>query len=50
MRRLGTFYRDRSGLVGADFALIMLMVLAGRHVAMCHGTQIGALLQPLFGA
>ena len=50
MHRLGIFYRDRSGLVGADFALIMLMVFAGRHVAMCHGTQIGALLKPLFGA
>jgi hypothetical protein len=50
MRRLGTFYRDRSGLVGADFALIMLMVLAGRHVAMCHGSEIAALLKPLLGA
>ncbi|WBO20887.1 hypothetical protein [Sphingomonas abietis] len=50
MRRIATFYRDRSGLVGADFALIMLMVLAGRYVAMTHGDQIGALLGPLFSA
>ncbi len=50
MRRIGAFYRDKSGLVGADLALIMLMVMASRHVAMCHGAEIGALLAPLLGA
>jgi hypothetical protein len=48
MRRLGRFYRDRSGLVGADFALVVALVFAGRHVAMCHGAEIGAFLSPIF--
>ena len=50
MRHFNRFTRDRTGLVAVDFALMFAMVFAARHVAMCHGTQIGALLRPLFGA
>lgn len=50
MRNFSRFTRDRSGLVVADFALVFALVFAARHVALCHGTQIGALLRPLFGA
>lgn len=49
MRRLSTLYRDHGGFAGADFALITLMLVGGRHVALCYGTQIGALLKPLLG-
>jgi hypothetical protein len=50
MRRFSQFTRDRGGLVGADFALLFALVFAARHVALCHGEQIGAFLSPLFGA
>ncbi|HEY0315114.1 MAG TPA: hypothetical protein VGC28_02500 [Sphingomonas sp.] len=50
MRRFGQFTRDRGGLVTADFALMAALVFAARHVALCHGEQIGAFLSPLFGA
>jgi hypothetical protein len=50
MRKLGHFTRDRGGLVAADFALVFALVFAARHVALCHGEQIGALLRPVFGA
>ena len=50
MHGFGRFTRDRSGLVAADFAMVFALIFAARHVAMCHGTQIGAMLRPLFGA
>jgi hypothetical protein len=50
MRKFGLFTRDRSGLVAADFALMFALVFAARHVALCHGEQIGAFLRPVFGA
>lgn len=50
MRRLSQFTRDRAGLVGADFALMFALVVSARHVALCHGAQIGAFVRPLFGA
>jgi len=50
MRKFSRFTRDRGGLVAADFALMFALVFAARHVALCHGEQIGSLLRPLFGA
>lgn len=50
MGSFSRFTRDRSGLVAIDFALLFALVFAARHVALCHGTQIGAMLRPLFGA
>lgn len=50
MRRFSRFTRDRSGLVAADFALMFGLIFAARHVALCHGEQIGGFLRPLFGA
>jgi hypothetical protein len=50
MLRFSRFTRDRTGLVAADFALMFALVFAARHVALCHGEQIGSLLRPLFGS
>jgi hypothetical protein len=50
MRRFSHFTRDRSGLVAVDFALLFGLVFAARHVALCHGEQIGTFLRPLFGS
>ncbi|MBA2935998.1 hypothetical protein HZF05_18105 [Sphingomonas sp. CGMCC 1.13654] len=50
MRSVSRFTRDRGGLVAGDFALMFALVFAARHVAMCHGAQIGGMLRPLFGA
>ncbi|WP_454884511.1 hypothetical protein [Sphingomonas oryzagri] len=49
MPRFGHFTRDRGGLVAADFALVFALVFAARHVALCHGEQIGSFLRPVFG-
>jgi hypothetical protein len=45
MAWLRHFSRDRSGLAGADFALMAMLVIAGRYIAMCHGSELGALIQ-----
>jgi hypothetical protein len=45
MTWLRHFCCDRSGLAGADFALMMMLVIAGRYVAMCHGSELGAWIQ-----
>jgi hypothetical protein len=50
MRLFGRFYRDRSGFVGADFALMVALVFAARYTALCHGSEIAALIRPIFGA
>jgi Flp pilus assembly pilin Flp len=50
MRRFRRFTRNRDGLVAVDFALMFALVFATRHVALCHGAQIGGFLSPLFGA
>lgn len=50
MRHIGRFTRDHGGLVAADFAVMFALVFVARHLAMSHGTQIGALLRPVFGA
>ena len=44
-RRIGAFCRDCSGLAGADFALVTALVFGGRHLALCHGTELGALFR-----
>jgi hypothetical protein len=49
MHRFSQFYRNCNGLVGADFALVVALIFAARHVAMCHGTEIAAALRPIFG-
>jgi hypothetical protein len=50
MAWLRSFCRDRSGLAGADFALMAMLVIIGRHVAMCHGSELGALIQSVLPA
>lgn len=50
MRRFSRFTRNRDGLVAVDFALMFALVFAARHVALCHGDQIGGFIRPLFGA
>jgi hypothetical protein len=50
MHRFRRFTRDRGGLVAADFALVFALVFVARHLALCHGEQIGMALRPLFRA
>lgn len=49
-RRIGAFCRDRRGLAGADFALVTALVFGGRHLALCHGTELGALFRVVLPA